>query len=75
LHSTFYANGSTFWVDEILIKESMRRNGIGRNLMESITHWIRDRNCMLIALATNEAEEFYRGLGFQDSARYFKKYL
>ena len=75
LHSVFYANGATFWVDEILIKEDMRKNGIGANLMESITHWIGDRNCILIALATNEAKEFYSSLGFQDSARYFKKYL
>jgi GNAT superfamily N-acetyltransferase len=75
LHLAFYANGSTFWVDEIFVKEDMRKNGVGRRLMESITPWIGDRKCKLIALATNNAKEFYSELGFQYSARYFKKYM
>jgi GNAT superfamily N-acetyltransferase len=75
LHFAFYANGSTFWVDEIFVKEDMRRNEVGKSLMESLIPWIGDRDCKLIALATNGAKEFYSELGFQDSARYFKKRL
>ena len=75
LHSAFYANGSTFLVDEIFVVEDKRGSGVGRHLMESITHWTGERNCKLIALATNGAKDFYSALGFQDSARYFKKYL
>jgi GNAT superfamily N-acetyltransferase len=75
LHLAFYANGSTFWVDEIFVKQDMRKNGAGKRLMESIVPWIADRDCKLIALATNNAKEFYSELNFEDSARYFKKYL
>jgi len=75
LHFAFYANGSTFWVDEILVNENMRRNGVGRNLVESVVPWIGNRDCKIIALATNGAKKFYSELGFQDSARYFKKCL
>lgn len=75
LHLAFYANGATFWVDEIFVIENLRKNGIGRSLMESVIPWIEDRDCKLIALATNGVKEFYRELGFQDSAKYFKKYL
>jgi len=75
LHLAFYANGSTFWVDEIFVREDMRKNSVGRGLMESLDPWIADRNCKLIALATNNAKEFYSKLDFQDSARYLKKYI
>ena len=75
LHLAFYANGTTFWVDEIFVKADKRKNGVGRNLMESIVPWIGSRDCKLIALATNNAKEFYSELSFQDSARYFKKYI
>ena len=75
LHYAFYVNGSSFWVDEIYVKEELRRNRVGINLMESISLWIGNGDCKLIALATNGAKEFYNELGFQDSARYFKKYL
>ena len=75
LHFAFYANGSTFWVDEIFVNDNMRRNGVGKSLMDSIIPWLGDRDCKLIALPTNGAKEFYSELGFQDSARYFKKYL
>jgi GNAT superfamily N-acetyltransferase len=73
LHLAFYANGTTFWVDEIFVKEDMRKNGVGRSLMESIIPWIGGKDCRLIALATNNAKEFYSELSFQDSARYYKK--
>ena len=75
LHLAFYANGATFWVDEIFVIKEERKSGTGRSLMESVIPWIGDRECKLIALATNGAKEFYRELGFQDSAKYFKKYL
>ena len=75
LHLAFYANGSTFWVDEIFVNETMRRKGVGKSLMNSIVPWLRERECKLIALATNGAKEFYSELGFQDSAKYFKKPL
>jgi GNAT superfamily N-acetyltransferase len=75
LHLAFYANGTTFWVDEIFVKEDLRKNGVGRNLMESIVPWVEGRDCKLIALASNNAKEFYSELSFHDSARYFKKYI
>ena len=75
VHLAFYANGSTFWVDEIFVKEDLRRKGLGKDLMQSIELWVANRGCKLIALATNGAKEFYSELGFENSASYFKKYL
>jgi len=75
LHSTIYANGPTFWLDEILVAENFRKLGIGNMLMNDITAWSVERKCKLISLATNGASEFYKAIGFTDSARYFKKYI
>ncbi len=75
LHSCFYANGSTFWVDEIFVTESERGKGVGQLLMDSIEDWVKDRDCKLISLATSGADDFYTKIGYQCSARYFKKYL
>ncbi len=32
-HLTFYANGRVAWVEEIMVHESFRRQGIGEELM------------------------------------------
>ena len=34
-HYTFYANGRVSWVEEITVKGTLRRRGIGRALMEN----------------------------------------
>lgn len=34
-----------------------------------------DRGCRLVALATRRAAPFYRALGYQESAAYFRKVL
>ncbi len=74
-HSTFYANGRSFWLDAILVESDSRLNGIGRLLMDDVSSWCSKRDCKLVSLATNGAKEFYNALGYDDSARYFKKCL
>jgi GNAT superfamily N-acetyltransferase len=74
-HETFYAGGKVAWVDEILVAESARRQGIGRALMAEFEAWAENGRCRLIGLATRAASTFYEELGFEDSAGYFKRYL
>jgi GNAT superfamily N-acetyltransferase len=74
-HETFYAGGKVAWVDEILVAEHSRRQGIGRALMAEFEAWAENGRCRLIGLATRRAAEFYEELGFEDSAGYFKRYL
>jgi len=75
IHSAFYANGLVFWVDEIFVKEETRKVGVGSMLMNSVEIWVGERNCNLIALATNGAKQFYPQFGFEETAGYFKKYI
>ena len=74
-HETFYAGGKVAWVDEILVAEDARRQGIGRALMAEFEAWAENGRCRLIGLATRAAATFYEELGFEDSSGYFKRYL
>ncbi len=74
-HHTFYANGRVSWVEEIMVSEDVRRHGVGRQLMESFEQWARSRQSKLIALATRRAAPFYKSLGYEESATYFRRLL
>src|SRR5262245_57477211 len=74
-HHTFYANGRVAWVEEIMVSEDCRRRGVGRLLMEAFERWARDRQSKLVALATRRAAPFYRSIGYDESAKYFRRLL
>jgi GNAT superfamily N-acetyltransferase len=74
-HLTFYANGPVAWVEEVLVASSGRGRGIGRALMSRFEQWAAGRDCTLVALATRRAAPFYRALGYEESAVYFRKVL
>jgi GNAT superfamily N-acetyltransferase len=74
-HLTFYANGPVAWVEEVLVRRRDRGRGIGRALMSGFEQWAARQGCALIALATRRAAPFYRALGYEESAVYFRKVL
>ena len=74
-HLTFYANGPVGWVEEIFVRGQERGRGVGRALMSAFERWAAVRDCALVALATRRAAAFYRALGYEESAVYFRKIL
>lgn len=74
-HNTLFANGKVVWVEELMVSPSSRQQGIGRLLMTSLETWASDLNAKLIALATRRAADFYKALGYEESATYFRKLL
>jgi GNAT superfamily N-acetyltransferase len=74
-HLTLYANGAVGWVEEILVRHQDRGHGTGRALMSAFEQWAAAQGCALIALATRRAAPFYRALGYEESAVYFRKVL
>lgn len=72
-HLTFYANGPVAWVEEIVVRGRDRGQGIGRALMTAFEQWAAAGDCALVALATRRAAPFYRALGYEESATYFRK--
>jgi GNAT superfamily N-acetyltransferase len=74
-HLTFYANGPVAWVEEVFVRDEDRGRGVGRILMRAFEQWAAARDCTLVALATRRAAPFYRALGYEESAVYFRKVL
>ena len=74
-HLTFYANGPVAWAEEVFVRGDDRGRGIGRALMTAFERWAAGQGCVLIALATRRAAPFYRALGYEESAVYFRKVL
>jgi GNAT superfamily N-acetyltransferase len=74
-HLTFYANGPVGWVEEVLVRSEHRGAGHGRALISAFERWAAGQGCALVALATRRAAPFYRALGYEDSAAYFRKVL
>jgi GNAT superfamily N-acetyltransferase len=72
-HLTFYANGPVGWVEEIAVRGNDRGRGIGAALMREFEQWAAAEGCALVALATRRAAPFYRALGYEESATYFRK--
>jgi GNAT superfamily N-acetyltransferase len=74
-HYTFFANGRVAWVEEITVSERCRRQGIGQLLMREFEAWALARGDKLIGLATRRAAPFYKALGYEESAAFFRKLL
>ncbi|MGW5194764.1 GNAT family N-acetyltransferase [Kribbella sp. NPDC004138] len=74
-HLTFLANGRVAWVEELMVDESQRQQGIGRQLMERAEEWARATGAAYLALASRRAGAFYLALGYDDSAVFYKKTL
>ncbi|CAN7268570.1 GNAT family N-acetyltransferase [Rossellomorea sp. LjRoot5] len=72
-HPAFYANGIVSWVEELFVVEHDRGNGIGRSLMSKVESLSIERGSKLVALATRRADKFYKSIGYDESATYFKK--
>lgn len=74
-HWAFYANGRVSWVEEIYVTEELRKEGIGKKLMEAFEEWCMERGSRLVGLATRRASAFYHAIGYEESAIFFRKLL
>ena len=72
-HPAFYANGIISWVEELFVIEEYRGQNIGKHLMEEAEKRSKARGAKLMALATRRADQFYKAIGYSESATYFKK--
>jgi GNAT superfamily N-acetyltransferase len=67
------------WVPDLFVSESVRRQGIGRAMLEEVQRRARERGCHSIALESGyrraEAHHMYRQFGMRDSGKQFYKPL
>lgn len=74
VHPAFHANGNIGWIEELFVDQERRSRGIGRRLMDDFEAWARQTaNARYFAVASRRAGDFYRAIGYQESAAYFKK--
>lgn len=73
-HPAFHANGDIGWIEELYVDERLRGTGLGRRLMSAFEEWgIESVGAAYFAVATRRAGDFYRSIGYAESASYFKK--
>lgn len=75
LRPSLYAGGPVCWVSELVVDEAARGEGCGRALMEAVIAWARLSGAAEVTLATSRADDFYGHLGYEPTARYFKRKL
>jgi GNAT superfamily N-acetyltransferase len=72
---TLFANGPVARVEEIVVRGSHQGQGTGRALMREFELWAQAQGCTIVTLSTRRAAPFYRAIGYEESATYFRKVL
>jgi GNAT superfamily N-acetyltransferase len=72
-HGTFFANGPVVWIEELMVSDSLRRQGVASKLMSSAEAWAKIIPAAYIALASRRAGDFYLKIGYEKSAAYYRK--
>ena len=72
-HHTLFANAPVVWVEELMVDEEARLGRIGRTLMDAVEVWAFALNAAYVSLATRRAADFYRAIGYEESATFFRK--
>ncbi len=74
-HYAFYANGRIASVEEITVREDLRKHGVGRQLMTCFEQWSISRGSKLVGLVTRRAAPFYEAIGYESSGTFFRRLL
>jgi GNAT superfamily N-acetyltransferase len=72
-HGTFFANGPVAWIEELMVSESARGQGLATRLMSSAEEWARSVPTAYVAVASRRAGDFYLRIGYEESATYYRK--
>jgi ribosomal protein S18 acetylase RimI-like enzyme len=69
---TLWHAGPCAIIEELVVDEDARRQGIGRALIEAAIEWARAQGCSEVEVSTDldntHAQAFYRQLGFESEA-------
>lgn len=67
------------FIEDLIVEESKRNNGIGKALIENAINFAKDNNCEVVELTSYKdnirAHKFYENNGFINHSIKFKKYL
>ena len=75
----FYYSGKIGIIEELIIDEKHRSKGIGKKLVEFIENLLIKNNCKAIELSSNlhrtRAHNFWKKMGYEQSAYLFRKFI
>ena len=74
-HYAFYTNGRTSFVEEIMVREDLRKHSVGRQLITCFEQWSISRGSKLVGLFTRRAAPFYEAIGYESSGTFFRRLL
>lgn len=67
------------FIEDLIVEESKRNNGIGKALIENAVNYAKDNNCEVVELTSYKdnikAHKFYENNGFINHSIKFKMYL
>lgn len=69
---TFHANGPVAELQEIVVEPRRRGTGVGCRLVAAIAGRAKENGVVELTAPTRRAGDFYRTLGFTESAAYFR---
>jgi N-acetylglutamate synthase-like GNAT family acetyltransferase len=69
---TLFANGIVVEIQELVVEPAYRSHGIGRLLVTAILERARRSRAREVTVPTRRAADFYRELGFEETATYLK---
>jgi N-acetylglutamate synthase-like GNAT family acetyltransferase len=70
---TLFANGVVTELQELMVVERCRRQGIGRSRLDAVILRAGGRGAVELTVPTRRAADFYVRAGFVDTAQYFKR--
>jgi GNAT superfamily N-acetyltransferase len=73
--ATFLATGTVAWVEEVMVADRARRQGVGQALMIEVESWAESQGAAYVSLASRRAGDFYLALGYEEVATFYKKPL
>ena len=69
---TLWHTGPCAFIEELVVDEQARRQGVGHALIQAVLDWARAQGCSEIEVSTDhdntDAQAFYRRLGFESEA-------
>src|SRR5262249_31286774 len=74
-HGTFWAGKEVWWVEELLVDAAQRGRGIGRTLTNRFEAEAQSAGARLVCLVTRKSADFYRAIGYEEFAIYFRKVI
>ena len=62
----YYAESTVGYIEELFVDNNFRNNDIGKKLVRRALRWQRDMHSEVVFVTTDEAQEFYKKLGFKE---------